>query len=525
LDYGATGDGRNDDSSAVQRAIDKIAASGGGALSFPAGRDYLLNRQITLCDNLTLIAPEKRARLVVGQAFSNMLQPLFRNFEGREINLPGRRIASRNIAFVGLEIDGRDVGVAGGTLAQSAMRGAMLCLGGWADGSGVQNALVHDCHLHSFAGAGVMIWRSTGVTISDCQFENFFADAKLSIGSSIDFHQVTNGVIRGNRIQHSAAGLSWHGIVVLDWDSGSGDIRIEDNVIAKMNGGDGISCEGNGGTGANLHRGLIRRNVISDCNGQGIGVDNCGSVTVEDNRIDRVTGPAILFSGTPLAVIQRNEIWDSGFGGIVSHWGTRQAKIRDNRVSGIRQHDFNHRGDGINVTATGAATVPDLEITGNMVSDVDGTGIYQTPARGTVARNTIIDAGKSAGLDASLRAGIIAAEPTRVTDNEIRSAGATCYAISSAASNFPNIASNRVIGRFARAYFYIGYRADHRHAISINAEEAAYDAGTNVFRGRHDGVPPGYWYKGDTFFTTARTDDRAPRVTVTETPSRWQRIR
>lgn len=495
LDYGAVGDGRHDDANSVQRAIDHIAARGGGVVSFPKG-NYLLDRQIVLRNNLTLLGTAG-TRLIVGRSFASINRPLFRNFTGQDFNLPGRSTADRNIALLDIEIDGLDVGLPNTTMPNTKMRGAILCLGGWPAGSGVENVLVQNCRLHSFAGAGIMLWHSTGIEVVACHFKNFFSNDALSMGSGIDFHAVRRAVVRDNIIYHDAPGLSWHGMVLLDWEAGSSGVTVLNNVITDMNGGDGISCEGNRGAGSNLRQTRIAGNTIRRCQGQGIGVDNCYDVIVEDNVIEHVTGPAILFTGTPIAVIDRNQIRYSGLGGIVSLSGTLQARLRGNQISQIGHQDAQYRGDGINVTNEAVPTAV-IEITHNTLSDIDGTGIYQS-ASGLISANIIRNAGRSAVLDMTLRAAIVGTAPMSIIGNTIMSNGKTVFAISSAASDFPTIRENQISGRFLKDHFYIAYRIGHRIDLSTTVEDAIYDWKTDTFRGRHNGKPPGRWFSNDSF--------------------------
>ena len=41
MDYGASGDGKSDDASAIQKAIDKCSENGGGIVLVPAGHTFL----------------------------------------------------------------------------------------------------------------------------------------------------------------------------------------------------------------------------------------------------------------------------------------------------------------------------------------------------------------------------------------------------------------------------------------------------------------------------------------------------
>lgn len=515
IDHGAIGDGRHDDALAVQRTIDRAGASGGGIIHFPAG-NFLLDRQITLRDNI-VVSGAAGARIIVGKSFAGLERPLFKSFSGSVFTAAGNPVARRNLAFIGLEIDGRDEGMPGRLLPTAMMHGVMICLGGWEAHSGVENILVRDCHFHSFAGAGIMAWRSQNITITGNIFKNFFANDRLSIGSGIDLHEANRVLIQNNAVDHSAAGLSWHGMVILDWDHSSSEVTISNNIVSNLNGGDGISCEGNKGPGSNLDRAHIFENIIKNCHGQGIGIDNCRDVTVTKNDISNVTGPGIFFTGTTSVIINNNTIKGSGLGGITSQSGTKYAQIRDNLVQAIRYTDREYRGDGINVTVKPDARV---DTSNNQIVDIDGAGIYQTS--GTIRGNIVRSAGLSERLDVSLRAGIVAAVPAEVLDNVIISDGRTAYAVSSAASDFPTIADNQIQGTFAAAYFYIAYRVGQRIGVSITAQSARYDAAANVFSGVHPGIPSGYWFKNDRI-APPQGHAEPSGWQVIQTPSHWQR--
>ena len=63
MDFGAKGDGKSDDTVAIQKAIDACTASGGGQVLFPSGHTYLSgplhlksNIDLHLQPNATLLA-------------------------------------------------------------------------------------------------------------------------------------------------------------------------------------------------------------------------------------------------------------------------------------------------------------------------------------------------------------------------------------------------------------------------------------------------------------------------------------
>ena len=59
LDYGAIGDGTNNDTTAIQKTVDACAANGGGEVVLPGGRTFYLERS---CYVATLIFVSCAAR-------------------------------------------------------------------------------------------------------------------------------------------------------------------------------------------------------------------------------------------------------------------------------------------------------------------------------------------------------------------------------------------------------------------------------------------------------------------------------
>lgn len=500
-DVGAPVDGVTDDAPYVQKLYDHIrTVAGRGKIVLTPGKTYYLNSQITYADNSALVGTG--AKIKVGTGFAGINKPLLKNFSGTQFSVDSTRIASTNVSFIDLEFDGQDTGVNGTTVADANMHGVLICAGTWYSNSGVDGFTVHNCNMYSFAGAGVMAWKSTNVRITSNRFKNFFANTSLSIGSCIDLHECERFGVIGNQINHTAAGLSWHGMVVLDWDDGSKDGVIASNVITNMNGGDGISCEGNGGAGSNLERCLVGDNDVYNCNGQGIGVDGCVSVTVHHNRIKSVIGPGILYTGCTRVNITDNDIDGSGLGGIVGLSGIADAVITGNKVRAITYTDASYRGCGIEFKESGLSASTSCVIGNNIVSDCDGPGIYAEVYGATINGNRVNACGVTASLGNTLRAGIVAMEHSVVSGNFIRSSGSAHYAISSVSANFPTLGVNDITGTFLTAYYYIGYRFGVSMNTSATIYKATYDAESDVFVGWFNGTPSGAWKICDIMYDT-----------------------
>jgi hypothetical protein len=449
--FGAVGDGVTDDAAAVQLAINYVATLGRGAIVFPPGYTYYLNSQINLCDNLTVIG--YGAKIKIGTGYAGINTPLFKNFSGTDFAAPGTRLASSNIGFYGLTFDGNDTGVAGSTVPNANMHGAIICVGGWDDNSGIDGFVVRDCSFSSFAGAGVMVWKSSNIDVSSNSFLNFFTNATLSVGSPIDMHQVSRVVIANNRINHTSTAKSWHGITILDWTLGCSDVAVTGNVITNLNNGDGISCESNGV--ANIDGGAFTGNVIDNCLGDGLHIQGCSDVVVTGNIFrasSSTSGLGIVFTNTTAVTIDGNEVSGPYISGIFSNGGTLRAVVTNNRIQGMVYGGVNYQGEGIFLYTAGGTSVSH-RVCGNIIKDVDGCGIYSNSTMGCVSGNSIYNFGRSASATRNM--GITASG--MVVDNTIIGVAATgLYGIN--VEDGCTVKNNTVTGTFSGGPYRQGWR-------------------------------------------------------------------
>lgn len=502
--YNVSTDGA-DYGNAVRRAIAYIDGLGGGKLTFTAGKTYFLDSQINVCSNLTVWA--YGAKITVGSTYKGMNKALFKNYTGTEFTSIGTRTATENVSFYGLRVDGQDAGVNGSTVANANYHGQIIGIGGWDAGSGVEGLVVKDCDFYSFAGTGVMVWHSSDVDISDNKFKNFFANTSLSQGSPIACYTVDGLIIENNRINHTAAGLSWHGIVVLDWNSvSSKNVGISCNVIRNLNGGDGISCEGN--SVDNLDIATITGNKIYNCAGDGIGVDRCIEVTVTDNVIRTVGQIGIQATNTQVLIAEGNNINGCVGSGVFSSTVTVKAIVNGNRVQEVTYLNASYQGHGIFIEQGAPVdTSASVEIIGNYVKDVDGVGIYYASyGFHNADSNYVFNAGRSAS--ATNRDGIITAAGTTgagiTSNNVVVSAGNTRYGFNSAGSNLPNLHGNKFYGTFTSNKIRVGFRAGISCNFGLDYNNVEYDYTTNIMKFDSSATPAsGRFFVGDTLEYTA----------------------
>ena len=123
------------------------------------------------------------------------------------------------------------------------------------------NVSIKGCKLRAgTAGDLINVKNAGSVIVEDCDLRgNDYFDS-----DAIDYDQISNGIIRGNRI------YNFYGVNsdAIDLGEGSHDILIENNTIYNIC-DKGVSI-GNGSTA------IIKRNLIANC-GQGIGIKDFGS--------------------------------------------------------------------------------------------------------------------------------------------------------------------------------------------------------------------------------------------------------
>lgn len=514
LDYGAVGDGVTNDGPAVQAAINAVAATGRGTIVFPPGRSYFINTQLNVCNNLVIMG--YGARIIAGRTWAHIDAPLFKNFTAAKTSIsPGTITATANVSFYGLEFDGQDTGGATG-VPNANMHGIFICMGNRTDvNSGVNGFTVQDCYLHDFDGAGVLTYAGQNINISDNRFVNFYTNTALSIGSGLSLTDVDGFVVDANVFDHTGANWSWHGMTVLDFNGQSKNGAVTNNVIRNMNNGDGISCEGNSLN--NIENVTFVGNMISDCDGDGIGVDNGVQAVVSDNTILNVGGTGVLIGQTERVIISGNSIINCGLGAI--YGSGDKITIVGNNITGTSYGSASYQGDGILLVPTASSASNSALIMGNYLKDIAACGIV-AQENTSIVGNFIFNAGRSAS--ATRRQAIIANADSIVTGNTVQSINNTSYGISCTGSPC-TMRDNQLLGTFTSGKVYVGYRGLVSTGIVLNQNRIEMDGPTGNITIWDTTTPStGYWIQGDMVYNTSPSSGNYIGWVCTTTPSTWK---
>lgn len=323
--FGATGDGISDDTEAIQRAMDEMAA--GGVLFFPSGR-YRLSRTLTVSRHDTVMWGAGAILI----ASSDEDQAIF--------------IQGDRSSIVGFEL-------VGSALKRSQrLRAAKIVL------MGNENEAVNN-HIVGAANGGIETYRATGFRVFRNYIENTLAD-----GIHVNWAS-KNGVVSNNIVTN--AGDDLIAVVSFGTENLVRDVEISDNYVFNNSWGRGIAVVG----GQDI---TIRKNVIRDiAYGAGIRIaheaqyNTTGSsnILVEQNSIQH-----IQTRGTPLAKALGRRTHQGGIDLYAPDVGdvnkqVRQVLIRNNVI----QETI---GDGIKITGSG---VCGIQLIDNLFEDVGGSAI------------------------------------------------------------------------------------------------------------------------------------------------------
>ncbi|PTW55745.1 putative secreted repeat protein (TIGR03808 family) [Breoghania corrubedonensis] len=325
-------DATDDQSRALQRAID-AAAAGGRALYIPAGRYTVSN--LRLPSGTRLIGVPGQTRLVY-RGGGHMIFA-----EGVE-----------NVGLDGLVLDGANLGL--GEYAPALVHLVQA-----------RAVAITDCEVLGSAQSGIALDRSSG------RVENTTVRGAAQAGiRSVEARGLR---LSGNIVTDCANG----GILVHRWKEGEDNTIVSGNRIERIAARDGGS--GQNGNGINVFRAhgvIISDNHISDCALTAVRVNAGSNVQVTGNTALRSgeTGLFVEF-GTQGAVVSANLVDGAATGISVSNFDHdgRLAVVSGNIVRNLKTtipYEDPNQGRGI-----GIAVEADTTVTGNVIENAPEFGM------------------------------------------------------------------------------------------------------------------------------------------------------
>jgi parallel beta-helix repeat protein len=331
--YGAKGDGKTDDTAAIQRAFDR--APTGDILMFPAGTYRHSNVLVLRATDVVVegrgatlqaSSPQNESIVVAGSK-SALLNMAIEGTGAKRLTTP---------ASTDIEVTGRYVQLVGNHISQGSSAGIFMY--------------------------GATDYRVTGNTVS-----NTLADG---IHSTHDSHR---GLVEGNTVFQS--GDDTIAVVSYTSERPSGDILINDNHVSGNRNGRGITCVG-------CTQVTIANNTISD-------VACCAGVLIA-NEIETIGVNGVLVENNDIDTIEKTKPTGGSYtsqGGIdinsVSTYAIQYVSLERNTVS-------NAAFDGIRILeyGSGPAGIDHININGNTIADVGDVPIEFIADPGTPTATT-----------------------------------------------------------------------------------------------------------------------------------------
>jgi parallel beta-helix repeat protein len=340
--FGAKGDGRTDDTAAIQEAVKAVAGTG-GTLTIPPGT-YLINPVANL-----------RAGIRLGSDMTLDLEP------GAVLQALPTSVSDYSIL---LASGVRNVTIRGGTLIGNR-----------------NNNTITDPYE---AGFGVELANCQHVVVEGTQLKDFWADGCYVTNHAKDI-TLCNIVATGNR-RNGLSVVSVDGMVVRGCTFSHSTGSIEDGAFAN---GSGIDLEPNlGETVANVQ---ITGCLVSSNPSVGIAVGPAvvhrgkaftPNILIEANTVIgngfQSGASGIEISNTEGHRILNNILKDNVGIGILLRSGANNNLVSGNRVTGTRAGSRPRGSGGIVLEETGGNTV-----SGNSVTNSEGYGIRDAAPTGT----------------------------------------------------------------------------------------------------------------------------------------------
>ncbi len=374
--YGASGNGVNNDATAIQAAI--TATPSGGVLVIPPGTSfYKISSGLTVNKPMTIIGYGAEIGL-------------------RTNGVTAFTITANNVTLKGFKVTGNRNNV-----ANSLERGVYA--NGTSSTVPITGVTLVDLEISTFGFYGINLRKCEDVTITGCFVHDIF-------NSGISLWSIKRGRVQGNKVQRITGtdpNGSYYGIAItrdqtqtIVTDHRSYDVLVADNYVSDNPVWDGLNTHG----GVRL---TFTRNVVVNC-AVGIDIVNCPApppgevnayapidVVVTDNIIDSTVTDGTAQNGITFAGAA-NILDPIGAPGVVT--------VAEYATGVIRGNIINNHGQGVtNVYgAIYAHTCRGVIIEGNVIKYPTPNGIVLlNNAQGVIITgNTITDAWSNQGFSA-----------------------------------------------------------------------------------------------------------------------------
>lgn len=358
-DYGATGDGSTDDTSAINSAI--AALTNNSTLYFPPGT--YKNNGLSGFSSLT--------NLVVTGDGATLLQ----SATGGGGNTFVVNTSCSNVRIEGLRFVG-----------SATARGSGIHIRLYAS-----NAMVRGCYLTGCGDFAIQSDSNSNVLIEGNIIENTYGDG-IHIGNN-----GTQQIVANNQISNTGDDA----IGVVSDTAGNPPTRIV--IVGNNIYGAGFGPSGSSGCGIRIEECndvLAVGNQIMNCKQSGIGVGRFTSTTAYNSRIQlkgnklvacpTLSGPrgSIIMNFCLESSVAENEIYDTPNGAAISYLDFNDLTIRGNTIRGSA---FRAIASDDSTTTNVATSWTSLIIDANVIGwNMAGETIYAVPASGITIGNVLI---------------------------------------------------------------------------------------------------------------------------------------
>ncbi len=444
-DFGVTGDGTTDDTTAIQAVITDAAA--GSVVFFPQG-NYFITTQLNLRSNIKLLGVGRGSRIFTagdsvdlfrGTAVTNVaFSHLFLEGSGSD-NVPNVNDNSRGIYIdgvsSGIQIRDCEFGSFNNaiftiTTSRGLIRGCLFLKNSgacWRAQAGTESTFVANICDGDRTGVGDevdsinMVWLSQNATVA-CRNVTVVGN----VGKNISFEGIliTRGnycTISGNTLDNVLTGVHIQSDTADSAQpTATSHITVVGNTIRNVTTGGGIRIGFASPTNTlSPHHNTIVGNVIDTTTGGVAGLalatDASDNLVVGNVVVNSATHGIALGSTASRNTIANNQVENSTQNGILVQGGT------GNRVQG--NYCYNNVQSGIRVTG---ATAADTIVEGNTCQDNDsatdgsGHGIAVVNGDHTTVRNNKCFSSDAAKFQ--LRGLVVSATPTKtiIENNDFR---------------------------------------------------------------------------------------------------------